>query len=98
MIAATTRVVGYINDIKHAPKDRAKLAIKAASLIPSLTSLRYKVEDSTSTDPWFVGVRSLGVKKGPLDQFEKALELLAEKLKPQSGLKIFGSKAALDTW
>jgi hypothetical protein len=90
--AATTQVVGYINDIKDTPKDRTRLAMEAASLIPSLTSLRYKVEESTSTDPWFVGVRSLCVGNGPLDQFKKAMELLAEKLRPQSGLKKLSSK------
>ena len=90
VIAATTQVVGYINDIKDAPKDRARLATEAASLIPNLTSLRYRVEESTSTDPWFAGIRSLGVEKGPLGQFAEAMALLAKKLEPQSGAKKFG--------
>ncbi len=92
IITATTRVVGYINDIKDAPNDRARLAIGVASLTTVFTSLRYRVEESTSSDPWRLGVRSLGVENGPLDQFKEAMELLAEKLKPQSGLKKFGSK------
>ena len=43
-------------------------------------------------DPWFIGVRSLGIEYEPLDQFKEAMELLASKLKPQSGLKKFGAK------
>lgn len=92
IITVTTRVVGYLNDIKDAPNDRARLAIEVASLTTLFTSLRYTVEGSTSSDPWLLGVRSLGVENGPLEQFKEAMELLAEKLKPQSGLKKFGLK------
>jgi len=67
IITATTQVVGYINDIKDAPNDRARLAIEVASLTTVFTSLRYRVEELTSSDPWPLGVRSLGVEKGPLD-------------------------------
>ena len=87
LIATTTRAISYINDIKDAPKARARLATEAARLLPSLTSLRYRIEVSTSTDPWFVGVRSLGVEQGPLDQFKEAMEILAEKLNPRYGAK-----------
>ena len=92
LIAITTRVVDYTNDINDAPKDRARLATDAASLLPCLTSLKYMIKEWTPTDPWFVGVRSLGVKKGPLDRFKEAMETLAEKLKPRSDPTTFGTK------
>ncbi len=92
IITATTQVVGYINDIRDAPNIRARLAIEIASLTTVFTSLRYRVEELTSSDPWLLGVRSLGVENGPLGQFKEAMELLAEKLKPQSSFKKFGSK------
>ena len=86
-ITTTVQLVSYINDIKDASKDRARLAMEAASLLPSLISLRYRTEQSKLTDPWFVGLRTLGVENGPLDQFKEAMGLLVRKLKPQSGIK-----------
>jgi hypothetical protein len=96
LIDATAKAVKYLNDAKDAPKDRARLAREAASLLALLTDLRYRVEEAKVTDPWFTGVRLLGVKGGPLEQFKEAIEKLARKLKPESGVKKFG-KALLWT-
>ncbi|KAI9764108.1 MAG: hypothetical protein M1840_008668 [Geoglossum simile] len=87
LIDATMKVMKYLNDVKDAPKDRAKLAREATSLLVLLTELRYMVEEAKSTDPWFAGIRSLGVKMGPLEQFKEEMEDLAKKLEPQSGIK-----------
>ena len=92
LIDATTKAIKYLNNVKDAPKDRATLAREAANLLALLMDLRCRVEEAESTDPWFTGVRSLGVKGGPLDQFKEAMEELARKLKPESGVKMF-SKA-----
>ena len=90
IISVTTKTIKYLNDVKSAPKERATLAREAISLLALLTDLRYRLEEAKSTDPWFTSVRSLGVQGGPLDQFEKAMEKLARKLKPESGIRKFG--------
>ncbi|KAH0551049.1 hypothetical protein GP486_007597 [Trichoglossum hirsutum] len=87
LIDGTAKVIKYLNDVKDAPKDRARLAREATSLLAILTDLRYKVEEANPTDPWFTGVLSLGVEGGPLDQFNEALEELTRKLKPEKGIK-----------
>lgn len=48
LIDVTSKVVNYFNDVKDAPKDRAKLAREAANLLPLFTELRYRVEETKS--------------------------------------------------
>ena len=96
LIGATTKAIKYLNDVKNAPKVRARLARETISLLGLLMDLRYRVEEAKSTDPWLSGVHSLGVEGGPLEQFKNAMEELADKLKPESGMKMLG-KALLWT-
>ncbi|KAH8684491.1 hypothetical protein BGZ60DRAFT_167023 [Tricladium varicosporioides] len=90
LVNATTTAIKYLNDVKNAPRDRATLAREGSSLLALLTDLRYRVEEADSTSAWFVGVRSLGIENGPLDQFKDAMENLARKLKPETGINKFG--------
>lgn len=90
LMDATMMAIKYLNDVKDAPKDRSKIARDATSLMVLLTDLRYRVEETDSTDPWFTGVRLLGVDGGPLDQFKEALDDLARRLKPKTGIKKLG--------
>lgn len=87
LIDATSKALNYLNDVKDAPKDRAKLAREATGLLSLFTDLRYRVEDANSADPWFVGLRSLGEHGGPLDEFKRAMDDLADKLSPAKGVK-----------
>ncbi|KAI9774337.1 MAG: hypothetical protein M1840_004231 [Geoglossum simile] len=88
LIDATTKALKYLNDVKDALRDRATLAREVTSLLPLLTDLRYKVEEASSThDPWFAGVRTLGVEGGPLDQLKDTMVDLTKKLKPETGAK-----------
>jgi hypothetical protein len=96
LIDVTASTLKYLNDVKEAPKDRARLARETASLLALLTDLRYRVEEATPSEPWFNSIRALGIDGGPLSQFREAMEALAKKLKPESGLKKFG-KALLWT-
>ena len=96
LIDVTTKAIKYLNDVKDAHKDRARLAREATSLLALLTDLRYRVEETESTDPWFTAVRLLGVEGGPLERFKRAIVELVRKLKPGSGMKKF-SKALLWT-
>ncbi len=93
LIGATAQVVSYLNDIKDAPKERAKLASEAACLYPLLIQLKYRVEEAKAGDKWYDSTRTLlGGQNGPLDQFGNALAELTAKLMPAAGLKEFGRK------
>jgi hypothetical protein len=71
LIDTISKVISYLNDVKDTPKDRAKLARKASSLLLLLTDLRYRVEETNSTDSWFIGLRLLAGHGGPLIQFKE---------------------------
>ncbi|OAP57703.1 hypothetical protein AYL99_08441 [Fonsecaea erecta] len=83
LIETTVQIIGYVNDVKDAPSERAQFARHASSLLAMLTDLRYRVEESQSTsDAWFRATRSLGTEGGPLDQLRDQLERLATKFEP----------------
>jgi hypothetical protein len=84
LIDITVTVIGYINQVKHAEADREKLALEITSLLGLLTFLRCRLEEANSTDPWFIGIRSLGSENGLLDQFVKTMEELEDKLNPKN--------------
>lgn len=90
VLQLTGTVLSYLNDVNNASKDRAKIAIEASIVYSLFTALKYRLEEADPTDPWYRGVRSLGVDDGPLDQFKTALELLASKLAPGNNFKKFG--------
>jgi len=73
------KVLGYLNDVKSASKDRSKCAIEVANLNSLLTALRFHLEESSST-PWYTAAKTLAVENGPLDQFKQALEELHTKM------------------
>lgn len=71
LIDMNSKVVSYFNDIKDAPKDRAKLARMATGLLALLIDLICQVEEeNTSTSPWFADLRLLEEKGGPLMKFK----------------------------
>jgi hypothetical protein len=93
LINTTAQVVSYLNDVKDAPKERAKLASEVACLYPLLIQLKYRVDEVAVGDKWGESTRTLlGGSNGPLDQFGKALAELARKLAPATGLKGIGRK------
>lgn len=87
LISVTTKTVKYLNNVKNATKDRARLSEEVISLLALLMKLRDKVEEPTTTNTWLTGVRVLGVGNGPLDQLKVAMEKLVKRLKPLSGIK-----------
>jgi hypothetical protein len=92
LIDTTLLVIQYVNDVKSSSADQARFGLEASSLLSLLMTLRFDLEGSTQDDAWFVGIRSMGTKGGPLDQLREALETVATKLQPQSGLKKLSSK------
>ncbi|XTI87535.1 hypothetical protein V2W45_1189087, partial [Cenococcum geophilum] len=69
----------YLNDVKDAPKDRAQCAIEASNLYSLFTTLRYRLEEGNSNEPWYAEVQKLCTKDGPLDQYKLALGQLQAK-------------------
>ncbi|KAL8853045.1 MAG: hypothetical protein Q9221_002075 [Calogaya cf. arnoldii] len=87
LIHFTLKTVKYLSSVKNAPKDRAGLLKEISSLVPLLVGLQDHVDEAKQPDTWFVGVRSLVVNNGPLDQLRQILEQLKDKLKPKKGIE-----------
>jgi hypothetical protein len=85
VLQLTATLVNYLNDVKNASNDQKHCAIEASSLFGLLTSLKYRIEDASSTDPWFTRARALAVENGPLSQYKVALERLVTKVTPREG-------------
>jgi hypothetical protein len=95
VLELTTALMGYINDVKHATREQVKVAVEASNLYGLLNSLRFRVEEARSGEPWFNQVKLLGVENGPLDQFKDLLEKMVEQI--PSSRKRDQVKSAL-TW
>lgn len=80
ILQLSTKVLGYLNDVKDASKDCRKCTLEASNLYSLLVNLRFRLEEGSSNEPWYNAVRALGVDNGPLDQFKQALEQLQTKL------------------
>lgn len=80
VLQLTATLTGYINNVRHATAEQAKMAVEASNLYSLLTSLRFRVETVRSDDPWFDQVRMLGVHDGPLDQFKDVLERMVGRI------------------
>jgi hypothetical protein len=76
VLQLSAKVLGYLNDVKDASKDRAKCAVEASNVHSLLINLRFRLEEGSADAPWYTAVRALGVENGPLDQFKQALEAL----------------------
>jgi hypothetical protein len=86
LIDSTTTALRCLNDIKNAPKERARLAMEITSLLSLLTSLRYRIEECKPNGSWFAAVCFLGVKNGPLDQLASTINDLQIKFGAGGGL------------
>jgi hypothetical protein len=90
VLQLTHAVVGYLIDVKNAPRDRARCALEASNLYNLLVTLRLRLEES-SDELWYAEVRALDVENGPLDQYKHALEQLQKKITSGSGIKKIGN-------
>jgi len=87
VLQLTGAVIGYLNDVKEAPKECQQCTIEACNLQSLLTNLRYRLEQACVGDPWFIAVRALGVENGLLDQYKQALEQLRSRVETQGGMQ-----------
>ena len=90
ILQLTSEVIEYLTDVREASKDSARCAIEASNLYSLLVNLRFRLEESSSDEPWHTAVRALGVENGPLDQYRHALEQLQRKVITGDGLKKMG--------
>ncbi|KAL8827623.1 MAG: hypothetical protein Q9191_003073 [Dirinaria sp. TL-2023a] len=92
LMSTVTKTIGYLNDVKNAPKERTQLAQETLSLLGLLISLRDKVETADPTSPWFDRVRTLNQSGGTLQRYKTSLDGLARLVKPEAALKDVGKK------
>lgn len=91
VLQLSTKVLGYLNDVKDASKDCEKCTVEALNLYSLLVNLKFRLEEGSSNEPWYNAVRALGVDDGPLDQFKQALEQLQTKLTGGGRMKMVGN-------
>jgi hypothetical protein len=80
VLQITSELTSYINNVRKATAEQAKVAIEASNLFSLLTSLRFRVEGARSDDPWFNQVKMLGTENGPLDQLRDSLEEIVKTI------------------
>jgi hypothetical protein len=87
VLQLTGTVIGYLNDVKNAPKECQQCTIEASNLQTLLVNLRYRLEQGQAGRPWFTAVGALTVENGPLDQYKLALVQLQSKVETQDGIQ-----------
>ena len=87
ILQLTNSVVGYLNEVKDAPRECQECTVEASSLQSLLTNLRYRLEQSHAGDPWYTAVRALNIENGPLDQYKKTLEQLRTRVDVKDEVK-----------
>src|SRR5437879_2376474 len=86
-ISFASNVITYINDVKSARKDRNDLLEELKSTHDLLYRIKDQADQAHCDDNLIQSIKWLSTPKGPLEQFQGALEKLASKLEPVSGLK-----------
>ena len=79
VLQLTSTLTSYISEARNATADQVKVAVEAGNLYSLLTTLRFRVEEARSDDPWFNRVKLLGRENGPLDQFKIVLETMVSQ-------------------
>jgi hypothetical protein len=87
VLQLTGEVIGYLNDVKDAPKECQQCTIEASNIQNLLINLRYRLEQGQADDAWFTAVRALSVENGPLHQCKQALEQLQSRVEIQDGIQ-----------
>jgi hypothetical protein len=82
-------VIGYLKDVKDAPKECQQCMSEVSNLETLLNGLLPRLFQGQAGDPWFTVVMDLAIKNGPLDQYKQALEQLRSKVEDQDGVQKF---------
>jgi hypothetical protein len=89
VLQLTGAVIGYLKDVKDAPKECQQCMSEASNLENLLKSLLRRLVEGQAGDPWFTAIVDLDIKNGPLDQYKQALEQLRSKVEDQDGVHKF---------
>ena len=76
VLQLSSKVVGYLTNVKDASKERAQCAIEVANLHSLLLNLKFHLDSENVNTPWYTAVRALAIENGPFDQFKQALQTL----------------------
>jgi hypothetical protein len=87
ILQLTGAVIGYLNDVKDAPKECQQCATEASNLQSLLINLLYHLNQGHTGDRWYTAVRALNVENGPLDQYKQALEQLQTMVEIRDGVQ-----------
>ena len=87
VLQLTGEVLGYLNDVKSAPKECQQCTIEASNIQNLLINLRYRLEQEQAGHSWFTAVWALNIENGPLDQYKQALEQLVSRVEIQGGIQ-----------
>ncbi|KAF2453530.1 hypothetical protein BDY21DRAFT_424471, partial [Lineolata rhizophorae] len=90
ILQLSSTVVGYLNNVKDASKERAKCAVEVSNLQTLLLKLRFHLEEGTADTQWYTAISDLAIENGPLDQFRQALETLRNNMTDGGRLKKTG--------
>src|SRR5437867_3614680 len=80
VLQITGEVIGYLRDVKDAPKECQLCMTEASSLQGLLINLLYHLSQGKAEDAWFTAIRALNVQNGPLDQYKQALTQLLSRV------------------
>jgi hypothetical protein len=80
IVQLTGTVIGYLNDVKDAPKDCKEVKVEAANLYSLLIRLQCHLEQEDVNSPWYTAMRALNASGGPFDQYLQSLQLLESKI------------------
>jgi hypothetical protein len=88
ILQTTASVLGYLSDVSSASEQRTRIISELATSLGYLYALHDRAKKAESENAGFPSIRALAVPNGPLDQYKDAIERLAAKLEPVSGIKI----------
>jgi hypothetical protein len=87
VLQLTSEVIGYLKDLKDAPKDCQQCESEASNLHGLLINLLYHLNQRKTGDTWYTAVRALNVENGILDQYRQALVLLQSRVEIRDGIQ-----------
>lgn len=87
LLQLSAKVLGYLYNVRDAPKARTQCAIEISNLNSLLSKLYDHIEDGDPRQSWYITVQDLAVENGPFDQFKQALETLQSKITDCGRLK-----------
>ena len=80
IVQLTGTVIGYLHDVKDAPKDCKVVKVEVANLYSLLIRLQCHLEQDDVNSPWYTAVRALNASGGPFDQYLQSLQQLESKI------------------